>query len=103
MVIPERRETNEVSLLIVPDSCLKAISSLQCKEGNSKQSPGDSLSWRDELEIEKAKVAVICKHNTEECVPEVKQRKLQKRAERSTLIFGLVLLWAFIRRIHEFT
>lgn len=51
MEIPEVRETNKLSLLIVPDSWLKAISSLQGKEGNSKHSLEDSLSWRDELEI----------------------------------------------------
>lgn len=48
----------KLSLLIVPDSCLKAISSLQGKEGNSKHSLEDSLSWRDELEIGNPKVAV---------------------------------------------
>ena len=58
MEVPEGRETNKLSLLIVPDSCLKAISSLQGNEGNSKHSLEDSLSWRDELEIGNPKVAV---------------------------------------------
>lgn len=87
-MISVRREIIEVSLLIVPASCLKAISSLWCKEGDSKQSPGDSLSWRTRLEIGKAKVVVIC--NAEECVPGERQRKFKKCAEGSTLIFGLV-------------
>jgi hypothetical protein len=39
VVIPEKREINEMSLMTGPDYCLERISRLQCREEQPTQNP----------------------------------------------------------------
>lgn len=48
--IPERRETNEMSLTLAPANCLEVVSRLQYREEETKESAQWS-HWVEEIEI----------------------------------------------------
>lgn len=56
MVIPERSETNEMSLMIYLIYCVEIISRLQCRKQELSQNPENSLSGGDGAEFRRKKV-----------------------------------------------
>lgn len=74
-VIPEKRETNEVNPVIGPAYFLERVSRALHREGELRESLGNSLSWEDTVSLGRTRQLEFIGHTT----------RVEKTAQREDL------------------